>query len=147
MVEEAAPYGYFLMMYMSLCIVLGQWVPPEVIGVLYYRLKDKFSPQDLVEPPLRAFPYEGMRDFCEYSLYRGWMEQYLKYLKWYCSLDLEAQYTLDAFLLAPVCTKEWYARPKDEQSGVLFSMYDWAYALLKRKPRVLQATASFVIYL
>lgn len=66
--------------------VSAGFVPsPSVIGRVVDRLREHFLPRDLNCPPDAAFPYPGMKDFFEWSLYQGWMRQYLAYLQWYCS--------------------------------------------------------------
>ncbi|KAI4297997.1 hypothetical protein L6164_037851 [Bauhinia variegata] len=118
------------------CVVL----PPQVIGRVVDRLRDHFIPRDPITPPDEVFPYPGMRDFQEWSLYQGWMRQYLTYLKWYCSVALAPDVSIDAFIDAPIYIRTWHS-PKVDLStfrfGVMFRVYDWVTELLMEDIRVL----------
>lgn len=58
----------------------GRIIPPEVLGRVISDCVAGMIPRDPILPPKELFPYEGMNDFNEWSLYRSWMEQYLKYV-------------------------------------------------------------------
>lgn len=83
--------------------------------------------KDLVRPPVELFEFEGMSDFLEWSLLRSWMEQWLNYLKWYCSVSVDPMVTLDQLLDAPVVTYHWNIRRTDENLvrwGLLWQCYN-----------------------
>ena len=48
----------------------------NVIGRVIERLREHFFPKDPLMPPDAAFPYPGigMKDFLEWSLFRGWLD-------------------------------------------------------------------------
>lgn len=123
-----------------LSVALGVVLPPQVIGRVVDRLRDHFIPRDPITPPDEVFPYPGMRDFQEWSLYQGWMRQYLTYLKWYCSVALAPDVSIDAFIDAPIYIRTWHS-PKVDLStfrfGVMFRVYDWVTELLMEDIRVL----------
>lgn len=120
-------YG-ILPLYIWFHCILGYFPSPEVIGAVIERLREHYAPVDPRLPPLAHFPYPGMHDFLEWSLYRGWMEQYLKYLKWYCKVALNPSAELQDFLDPPVYVATWH-RPKVDLStfrfGVMFRVIDW----------------------
>ena len=60
-----------------LACCFGRALPPAVIGRLIAHVVEELLPRDPILPPDELFPYPGMRDFNEWSLYRGWMRQYL----------------------------------------------------------------------
>lgn len=60
-----------------LATVLQHSVLPEVYGALIEYLR---APKDINWPPEVVFPYPGMDDFNEWSLYLWWMKHYRKYL-------------------------------------------------------------------
>lgn len=96
-------------------------------------------------PPDAAFPYPGMKDFLEWSLFRGWMDQYQQYLKWYCSLALAPDVCISDFVDAPIYIRTWHS-PKVDLStyrfGLMFRVYDWVVELAKEDLRVLADTKS-----
>lgn len=104
------------------------------------RLREHYAPVDPRLPPSSHFPYPGMCDFLEWSLYRGWMDQYLKYLKWYCTVALSPSAKLQDFLDPPVYVATWH-RPKVDLStfrfGVMFRIIDWVSEETLRGRRVL----------
>ena len=59
-------------------------------------IKEQMS-EKLFKP---VFEEEGMSDFLEWSLLRNWMEQWLNYLKRYCSVSVDPMVTLDQLLSA-----------------------------------------------
>lgn len=81
---------------------------------------------------MKDCPYPGVRDFLEWSLYQGWMRQYLKYPHWYCAVALDQAVSLEAFVDPPVYCRTWYT-PKVDKSTfrfcVMFQVYDWVVEL------------------
>lgn len=133
-------------LYMSLSIVSRVWIQPEVVGALFalLKVKEHYAPVDIQIPPIKAFPYPGMNDFLEYSLYRGWMEQYLAYLKWYCLLDLNPTVRLDDLFNAPTYTSTWYTDPMIYRFGILFRMYDWCIRLQRSCNRIIYCKSQLI---
>lgn len=78
-----------------LAVAVGYVPRPEVLGRVIDRLREHFVPKDPITPPDVVFPYPGMRDFLEWSLYQGWMRQYLAYLQWYCAVALDPCVSVD----------------------------------------------------
>ncbi|KAI5638706.1 hypothetical protein M9H77_00437 [Catharanthus roseus] len=113
---------------------LRKWIPPEVIGGVIQYLRDFMVPKDIVLPPNEVFPYEGMRDFNEYSLYRSWMDQYLIYLKWYCQVVLDPCVTIDQITSdPPIYIRTWYMPEVDLSTfryGIMFRVIDVVGCLL-----------------
>ncbi|KAI5664222.1 hypothetical protein M9H77_23545 [Catharanthus roseus] len=114
--------------------VFRRWIILEVfIGVIQY-LRDFMVPKDIVLPPNEVFPYEGMRDFNEYSLYYSWMDQYLIYLKWYCQVVLDPCVTIDQITSdPPIYIRTWYMPEVDLSMfryGIMFWVIDMVGCLL-----------------
>ncbi|KAI5659562.1 hypothetical protein M9H77_28355 [Catharanthus roseus] len=90
--------------------------------------------KNIVLPPNEVFPYEGMRDFNEYSLYRSWMDQYLIYLKWYCQVVLDPCVTIDQITSdPPIYIRTWYMPEVDLSTfryGIMFRVIDVVGCLL-----------------
>lgn len=64
-----------------------------------------------------------MEYFNEYTLYHGWMLQYLAYLKWYCEVVMLPCVTIKELLEPPVYTRTWFITESDEsdfQFGLWF---------------------------
>lgn len=133
---------------LELCLatVLGHPIQPEVIGRLVYIMLEFFTPNDPILPPERVFPHPGMMDFNEYSLYRGWMEQYLVYLRWKSLLYLKPAIVLDDLLEVPIFIRTWFRPSYNEEEfkfGIMFRMYDIALQLQgDNLPRLLPLVAE-----
>lgn len=110
-----------------LSVTTGSIVRPEVIGRLIDRLRDKLIPKDPILPPDELFPLANTRDFNDWSVYRGWMGQYLRYLRWYCLVALSPDVFLDDLLDPPVYIRTWFAPAVDSSTfrfGITFQLYD-----------------------
>lgn len=133
---------------LDLCLsaVLGSWLQPSVRGRLVWSLLEHLTPKDLQTPPPEVFPYPGMKDFCEYSLIRGWMKLHLDYMRWYYLLHQKSEVKLDDFLEAPICIRTWY-QPKVDLStykfGIMFRVFDWASDLQRNPPLEIEQGKSF----
>lgn len=122
---------YSLSIDVAIGLSLGFMIHPSVVGMLWHHLWSELAPKELQLPPSEVYPYPGMMDFNEYSLYRGWMKQYLNYLRWYYLLALTPG-SLNDFLDAPVYTKTWHVSTVDLSTyryGLLFRLYDLAVKL------------------
>jgi hypothetical protein len=117
------PFGLRLV----LSSIIGQAVHPEVYGLAVEYMLQYFRPKDPMRSPSELFPYPGMEDFLEYSMYRNWMTQYLAYLKWYAECLVKPDLTLDDFINAPIYVHTSY-RPNVDldhvRFGVMFRMVD-----------------------
>ncbi|KAI9074372.1 hypothetical protein K1719_043666 [Acacia pycnantha] len=96
-----------------LAVAVGFVPSPEVLGRVIDRLREHFLPRDPIVPPDVTFPYPGMRDFLEWSLYQGWMKQDLTYLQWSCSVALDPCISLEAFVDPPIYIRTWYSPKVD----------------------------------
>ena len=118
----------------------GRTIPPEVIGCVISILQDKLYPKDPILPPAELFPYPGMNDFNEWSLYHGWMEQYLKYVHWYAKVALQPDVTLGQLFDAPLYIRTWFIPNEDSSSfryGFMFRIYDLVADRIDNPPRLL----------
>jgi len=79
-----------------LAVAAGFVPSPQVIGRVVERLREHFVPKDPITPPDVVFPYPGMRDFLEWSLYQGWLKQHPKYQHRYCAVALAPDVNIDA---------------------------------------------------
>lgn len=115
--------------------VLGYVPAPEVIGMVIERLRLVLKPRDLETPPPAHFPYPGMADFLEWSVYQGWMRDYLHYLKWYAEIALNPSVSLQDLHDPPTYIRTWY-RPKTDLSvfkfGLRYRMCDWIDDIVRR---------------
>lgn len=124
----------------KLGLAMGKALDPSVWGLAVWHLLEYFAPKDPILPPPEVFAYPGMMDFCEYSLYQGWMRSYLAYLKWYALVFSSPTVDLDDFLSPPVYVRTWF-RPSTDfdqfKFGVMFRMYDFVVDASRRPPRCL----------
>lgn len=97
------------------------------MGMVIQDLRDYFIPKHPILPSSDVFPHPGMADFNEWSLYRGWMALYLKYLQWYCQVALDPCVHIDAFVEAPVFIRTWYIPEVDLSTfrfGIMFRILE-----------------------
>ncbi|MED6112029.1 hypothetical protein PIB30_057914 [Stylosanthes scabra] len=78
-----------------LAVAVGYMPRPEVLGRVIDRQREHFVPKYPINPSDVVFPYPSMWDFLEWSLYQGWMQQYLAYLQWYCTVPLDPFVSVD----------------------------------------------------
>lgn len=58
-----------------------------------------------------------MKHFLEWSCLRSWMEQWLKYVKWYYMVGMDPSVSIDQFFDAPIVNLNWNSdRKKDLDS-------------------------------
>lgn len=102
-----------------LALASGQVPSPTVIGWVIDRLRDQMVPKDPITVPDKAFAYPGHRDFLEWSLYHGWMKQYLTYLKWYCEVALNPCASLEDWWWGYIAMirKSWIAVTKERKGS------------------------------
>lgn len=134
-------------MLLKACLPFNLWlitafqkaIPFEVLGMVVALAVDRMKPLDPILPPSELFPYPGMNDFNEWSLYHGWMRQYLVYLKWYCQVALDPVVTLDQLFDAPIYTRTWFIAEDSNDTfsyGFMFHVYDIVERGLRSPPRV-----------
>lgn len=112
-----------------LAVAAGFVPSPQVIGRVVERLREHFVPKDPITPPDVVFPYPGMRDFLEWSLYQGWLKLHLKYLHWYCAVALAPDVNIDAFIDPPIYIRTWYSPKVDLSTSPLGSVSCFVYLI------------------
>lgn len=70
---------------------------------------------------LGHFPYPGFRDFNEWSVYQGWMRQYLRYLHRYVTVAMNPSASLQNFVDPPIFIRTW-SRPRVDLSSYRFGI-------------------------
>lgn len=99
-------------------------------------LRKELAPKELKLPPAHLFEMPGMGEFLEWSLYQGWMRQWLQYLSWYCRVAMRPDVTLEELLDAPVVTVHWNSTNRDEsliRIGFQWKAYDLVASELVRR--------------
>lgn len=107
--------------------LFGRVVSPNMVGELRYLLLKQLMPKEPILPPSEVFAYPGMADFNEYTLYQGWMRQYLTYLKWYVLAESDPNVSLDHLLEPPIYTRTWFKPATDVDQfrfSLVFRLFD-----------------------
>jgi len=88
---------------------LGGGIPlnPYIKGIIIRLIQDKMKPRQLSVPPCPEIVFDGEAAILEYTLYHGWMNQWLKYCSWYYSLLLTPELTIRNLEMAPVIATSW----------------------------------------
>ena len=118
----------------------GRVLSPQLIGRVIWEILDSMYPKDLILPPSELYPYPGMADFNEWSVMKGWMKQWLKYVHWYAKVYSQPDVTLDDLFDAPVYVRTWYIPAKDQnfaRYGIAFRAYDLVSKYMDSDVRVL----------
>lgn len=105
----------------------GRGIPlnPYLKGQLIEYLRKETAPLQLKLPPEDVSLGESVRDMMEFTVLRGWMKQWLAYLRWY---HLKAWSPLQDFFEAPVVNRSWKIERTDPslvRFGLLWRVYDW----------------------
>jgi len=104
----------------------GEPLNPYAKGILIESIRKALKPKDLVLPP-SELTFEGQRDNFEYTLYRGWIESWLKWLHWYCTLPLGYDPQIEELFEAPMAETSWHRRTFNEdyyKYGLLWKCFD-----------------------
>lgn len=83
--------------------------------------------KDLKLAPDEVFPFEGHRDFLEWSQLRSWMRLWLHYCNWYYRTALSPDVRLDEFFDTPIVSSHWDIKRLDEslvRFGLMWKLYD-----------------------
>jgi hypothetical protein len=97
-----------------LSVVVGSWLHPSLVGRLWWRLAEKFSPSDLQLVPQEFYSeFPDAQDLSEITVLKGWMKQYLNYLRWYVGLFQSSECSLGDFESVPLCTTRYYRESQD----------------------------------
>lgn len=91
----------------------GRPLDPYIRGLLVELLRRELKPRELQLPPLKYFEMGSTPEAHEWSLYRRWMGQWLKYLQWYCQTAMRPDVTIEELFDAPMVTHNWKITDKD----------------------------------
>lgn len=104
----------------------GQPINPYLRAHLIDLLRKSYLPKEWKLYP-EDICSEDARDFLEWTTLRGWVKQWLNYLKWYHTVAMSDQVSLEDFFKAPVITYDWKVTRKDPQLvkfGLMWKLYD-----------------------
>lgn len=90
-------------------------------------LRLEMKPKDLVLAPDELYIQEVLKDITEWTVLRAWVKQWLKYVKWYSSVALSPEVTINQLFHAPIVTSTWKRTKRDEnlvRFGLLWKLYD-----------------------
>lgn len=114
---------------------LGRGYPldPYTRGRIVMLLRKEFAPKDLRVAPDELFAQgghegQGERYILEYTLLRGWMRQWLKYVHWYYSVAMCDETPIDVLFDGPVVTTHWKANRSEPtliRFGLMWKIYDF----------------------
>lgn len=88
------------------------------------------QPKELRLPPIGDNPSDGITlsedeaEFLEYTLFRGWMQQWLKWVQWYAEVALDYNTPLSDLLEYPVVECHWKRRNTDNEFVRFGRLYD-----------------------
>lgn len=113
----------------SLNLWLGRGYPldPYLFGFIIETLRRSYQPRDLVVAPDEIYESIDCATFSEYTVVKAWVNQWLNYVKWYCTTALSSDVTIDSFFKAPFVTRHWKISTSDPQLvrfGLLWRLYD-----------------------
>lgn len=106
---------------------------PYLKGRIAEYLRVVVQPKELRLPPIGENPSDGITlsedeaEFLEYTLFRGWMQQWLKWVQWYAEVALDYNTPLSDLLEYPVVECHWKRRNTDNEFvrfGLLWRFYD-----------------------
>lgn len=82
-------------------------------------LQSKLSIKDITLPPPDLLGGKG--EFLEWSVLRGWMEEWLHYLHWYCIVSSNPWVTLEDLLdNKPMLEYKWNSNRNTDENLVRF---------------------------
>lgn len=94
---------------------MGLPLSPYVHGLLVVYFRSRLSIRDITLPPKDLLGGKG--DFLERSVLRGWMEEWLHYLHWYCHTCHDPWVTLEDFLdNKPMLEYRWNANRNSDEN-------------------------------
>lgn len=80
-------------------------------------------PRDFKVAPSECFLHPNAEVFTEYTVLRGWLSQWLKYVHWYAKVAMSSDLSLESFFDDPVVESNWRLTGTDAR-GVRFA-YLW----------------------
>lgn len=104
-------------LHLPLDLWLGQGLPlnPYLEGFLIYTCVHENPLWDLEPPPREVFKWRWFHEFMEYTMFRSWMEEWLKVLKWGWMLHVTPPRSLRSILESmPVMRFRWNQNRRDE---------------------------------
>ncbi|KAF9601036.1 hypothetical protein IFM89_015021 [Coptis chinensis] len=132
--------------HLSLWLGQGRPLNPYIYWKLKEMVLDQLKPKDLRVPPDELFVTEKVQILQEYTQLRGWMKEWLAYLRWYCMVAMDPDTSLDSLFDAPMCATLWKADRKDEnliKFGLLWQLHDLVIKLgLDFRPPILKSTCA-----
>ena len=105
----------------------GKPLNPYLRGFIINNLRNTLRPQELRVPPDDLFFTEEQRTFQEYTQLRGWVTQWLKYVKWYWEVAVSDRVTIQELMDGPVVQTSWKINNRDEnlvRFGHLWKCHD-----------------------
>lgn len=106
----------------------GRPLNPYLRGLMVDKLRSVMKPKELNLAPEEVFPTPNSRDLLEWTILRGWVKQWLKYVKWYSTDAMSPDVSINQFFNAPVVMTDWRRSKKDEnlvRFGYFWSLYDY----------------------
>lgn len=90
---------------------IGRGLPlnPYLKGKIIDFLRKEFKPKEIRIPP-EGLLFDGEVEICERTVLRGWMEQWLKWNRWYYLVALSDSITIEDLMAAPICATMWYRK-------------------------------------
>lgn len=85
------------------------------------------KPKDLKLAPIELFEFEGMHDFLEWSLLRGWVRSWLNYCKWYYITALDPSVKMEEFFTVELVNTNWRCTTTDPELvrwGLQWRLFD-----------------------
>lgn len=79
----------------------GLQLDPYIRGALISYLRSVMVPRDLTLAPSDCFLHPNAEVFTEYTVLRGWVNQWLKYVHWYSKVAMSPDVSLEDFFKAP----------------------------------------------
>lgn len=108
---------------------LGRGSPlnPYLKGELCEFLRQETKPLDLKLFPDEVIVGSATTDFLEYTSLRSWVQQWLKYLRWYHLTVWSPGLSIQDFFEAPIVNRNWRIESTDPalvRFGLLWKVYD-----------------------
>lgn len=76
-------------------------------GQLITYLRSVMIPRDFKVAPSECFLHPNAEVFTEYTVLRGWLSQWLKYVHWYAKVAMSSDLSLESFFDDPVVESNW----------------------------------------
>lgn len=111
----------------DLWIGRGKPLNPYLHGQILELLRRWMRPRELIVPPEEIFLSPVWSDFLDWTCLRSWCSEWVGYLKWYHTLQMSYQPTIDDYLNGPVVNHKWWSDQTDPtlvRFGFLWKIYD-----------------------